>query len=830
MRFRPVAVLGALLLLAGTLYVGRFGAGLLPPLGPFLDPVRGAWGSVAYASLPDSAAQQIDGLGARVDVRYDQRGVPHIFAATEEDATRALGYVVARDRLFQMELQARAGAGTLTELVGALAVKADSEARHLGLPRGAEQKLAALAPDGRSMRLLEAYAQGVNAYIDQASPAEWPVEYKLLGRRPARWLPLHSLNLYARMGWTLAYMNGERDRLAARALVGDVAARALFPTHSLIQEPIQPNGSDSARVDSVALPPAGAQDSAALALLPLVPGAGGDRDALDVSRLFASNNWAVSPARSKSGHALLAGDPHLGLTLPSIWYEVHVVVSGTLDVYGVTIPGSPGVVIGFTRDVAWSLTNTGADVLDYYRETVDDQAHPRRYLIDESWKELERRQEIYRGKAGRVLQVDTVLYSHRGPLQRMNGEWVSMRWTVNEPSDLVSAFFDAQRATTAAEFLDVFARDYFAPAQNVIVADRSGNIAIRSTGHYPVRPPGHDGLEVLDGSSSANDWRGYWPVSQYPQAQNPAQGYLASANQEPIDSRGGAAYLGYDAAFEPWRALQINRLLRANAQVTLDDMRKYQTDPGSVRADWFVPYMRTAAAAARARGTASRSLAAADSLLGAWDRRYTIGNTGAILFETTLGEISRRTWDELIPARDSMRAATPSSGVLYALMREPESSWWDDRRTPGTIEDRDAIVATALADAYDLLVARHGEPSSGAWAWGTVATANVNHLLALSGFSVRGIPVQGGRGTLNPSVQNGAFGSSWRMVVELGPVIRALGTYPGGQSGNPASSRYTDRLRFWKDGDLELLTVPAAADSLAPAQILSRLTFTAPAR
>jgi len=826
MRLRPVAVLGAILLLGGALYLGRFGAGPLPPLGPFLDPVRGAWGSVAYAALPDSAAQQIDGLSAPVDIRYDQRGVPHIFASTEEDAARALGYVVARDRLFQMELQARAGAGTLTELVGGVAVTADSEARHLGLPRGAEQKLAALAPGGRSIRLLEAYAQGVNSYIDHASPAEWPVEYKLLGRRPARWLPLHSLDLYARMGFTLAHLNGERDRLAARAQVGDLAARALFPLHSPIQEPIQPNGSDSARVDSVAFPPAGAQDSMAMALLPLVPDARGREGELDVSPLFASNNWAVSPGRSKSGHALLAGDPHLGLTLPSIWYEVHVVVPGTLDVYGVTIPGSPGVVIGFTRDVAWSLTNTGADVLDYYRETVDDQQHPRRYLLDENWKELERREEVYRGKGGQVLRVDTVLYSHRGPLQRMNREWVSMRWTVNEPSDLVTAFFDAQRARSAAEFLDVFARDYFAPAQNVIVADRSGNIAIRSTGHYPLRPAGHDGLEVLDGSSSANDWRGYWPVANYPQAQNPAQGYLASANQEPIDPRQGPAYLGYDAAFEPWRALQINRLLRANRQVTLDDMRKYQTDPGSVRADWFVPYMRTAAAAVRARGNVPASLAAADSLLGAWDRRYTIGNTGAILFETALGEVSRRTWDELIPARDSMRVATPTSSVLYALMRDPTSSWWDDRRTTGVIEDRDAIVAAALAAAYDTLVARHGPPSSGQWAWGTVASANVNHLLNLSGFSVRRIPVQGGRGTLNPSVQNGAFGSSWRMVVELGPVIRALGTYPGGQSGNPASSRYADRLRFWKDGDLELLTVPAAPDSLAPAQVLSRLTLT----
>ncbi len=826
MKLRPFAVAGALLVLGGALYIGSSGAGPLPPLGPFLDPVRGAWGAVAYASLADSAAGALPGLGAAVEVRYDTRGVPHIFAASEEDAIRALGYVVARDRLFQMELQARAGAGTLTELVGKAALAADSEPRALGMPRGAEQKLAAMAPGSLGRRLLDAYADGVNAYLDHASPAEWPVEYKLLGRRPTRWTPLHSLNLYARMGHTLAYLDGERDRLAARALVGEAAARALFPEHTPIQEPIQPNGAGMSRIDPLRIPAPGAVDSVAMALLDHLPSTMRSRDDAEVSRLFASNNWAVAPSRSRSAHALLAGDPHLGLTLPSIWYEAHLVVPGKLDVYGVTIPGSPGIVIGFTRDVAWSLTNTGADVLDFYRETVDDQVHPTKYLVDDTWKELERREELYRDKSGSVLRVDTVRFTHRGPLQRLNKEWVSMRWTVNEPSDLVSAFYHASHATTAADFLDVFARDYFAPAQNVIVADRGGTIAIRSTGHYPLRPAGSDGLSILDGSTSASDWTGYWPVSQYPQAMNPPQGFLASANQEPIDPQQAPAYLGYDAAYEPWRALQINRLLRANDKVTLDDMRRFQTDPGSVRADWFVPYMRNAAAAVLARGAAPQDLAVADSILGAWDRRYTVGNNGAILFETALTLVGRRTWDELVPKGDTVRVATPSSAVLLALMADSASVWWDDGGTANAVEDRDAIVAEALAAAYDTLFKRHGAPAKGGWAWGKSASAQVNHLLGLPGFSARDLAVQGGRGTLNPSVQSGGFGSSWRMVVELGPRIRAMGTYPGGQSGNPASPRYADRLRFWRDGDLELLIVPSAIDSLSPSQVSARLTLT----
>lgn len=828
MRLRPLASVIAALLLVGTLYIGKFGAGPLPPLGPFLDPVRGAWGAVAYTALPATASAALPGLTGAVDVRYDQRGVPHIFAATEDDAIRALGYVVARDRLFQLELQARAGAGTLTELVGKAAIRADSEPRALGMPRGAEQKLAALPKGSLGLRLLEAYADGVNAYIDHASPAEWPVEYKLLGRQPTRWAPINSLYLYARMGWTLAHLDGERQRLAARALVGDAAARALFPAHSPIQEPIQPNGSGQPRVDAVPLPAPGAADSGALALLDLLPSSWQQAQDAEVSSIFASNNWVVSGARSKSGHPILAGDPHLGLTLPSIWYEAHLVVPGKMDVYGVTIPGSPGIVIGFTRDLAWSLTNTGADVLDFYRETVDDQVRPTKYLVDDVWKEIEQREEIYRGKRGEVLRVDTVRYTHRGPMHRMAKDWVSMRWTVNEPTDLASAFFNAQHSTTVADFLDAFARDYFAPAQNVVVADRSGNIGIRSTGHYPLRPAGGDGLTIFDGSTAASDWTGYWPVSQYPQSINPAQGFLASANQEPIDPQQAPAYFGFDWAYEPWRALQINRLLRATPQVSMDDMRRFQTDPGSVRADWFVAYLRNAAAAVGARGNAPPSLAVADSILGAWDRRYTIGNTGALLFEQALGQVIRRTFDELVPAGDTVRVATPSTAVLLAMMSDSANVWWDNRSTTPMVEDRDAILAGALAAAYDTLVARSGPPSAGKWAWGKAAqsTAQINHLLALEGFSARDLMVQGGRGTLNPSVGNGGFGASWRMVVELGPRVRAMATYPGGQSGNPASPRYADRLRFWRDGDLELVTVPAAPDSLSPSQLTARLTLT----
>lgn len=820
-RSRLAALGAALLVLATVLHLGFRGYGTIPPLGVLLDPVRGAWAAPALRELPLNDSIAISGLSGPVEIRYDVRGVPHIFGATEEDVIAALGFAVARDRLFQLEMQARAGAGTLTELFGPRALPADEETRSIGLPRAAEQTWAALADTSTSKRLARAYARGINAWIDGLSLAQRPVEYKMLGVAPSRWEPINTLHLFSRMGYTLTYTFGEMTRLAAEAMVGKDAAQALFPVNSPIQEPIQPNGAGAARFDAVKFPLPASTDSGSVALLP----DWAERQLLEsddgIRRIFASNNWAVAPSRSLSRNALLAGDPHLELTLPSIWYEAHLVVPGELDVYGVSLPGGPGITIGFNRDVAWSLTNTSADVIDFYRETVDNHANPVKHLVDGVWRDLTMREEVYHDQKGKVIRIDTVRYSFRGPLVRLSTDWLSMRWTMLEPADITRAFSQAGRAASVTQLLDAFAADFYAPAQNVIAADRQGNIGIRSTGHFPIRPGNGDGLTIRDGSVSANDWQGYWPVSQYPQSINPPQGFLASANQQPIDPARNPRYLGYEWGYEPWRALQINRLLRESAAVTVDDMRRFQTDPGSVRADRFVPYFLTAAAGRRTNGT---SLRRADSVLSRWDRKYTKDNSAAVLFEAAMSELYRRTWDELIPPNDSLRRVMPSSAILLTLLSDPVSAWWDDKRTADRREDRDAILADALAAAFDTTVRRYGEPNENAWSWSRTGGAAVNHLLRFEGFSRRNIPVQGGRGTLNPSAQRTGHGASWRMVVELGTRVRGIGTYPGGQSGNPASTRYDDRLRFWSNGELELLYMPAALDSVAPAQVRASLS------
>jgi penicillin G amidase len=821
---KPFVLILAVALLAATVYAGARPVGPVPPLGALLDPVHGVWSTAGSAALPYNAMVRVPHLGAPVEVRYDARGVPHIFAATEEDAYRALGYVVARDRLFQLDIQTRAASGTLTELVGARVLELDQSTRLLGMPRAAERKLASMDANSKSRRFLDAYADGVNAYIDSLAPSEYPLEYKLLNARPARWKPINSIHLLNRMGWTLASGDPDHTLTRAAALVGDSAARSVFPQHTPIEEPIQPvPGWSAPHNDFRPLVAPGAPDSQAAELSALYDRFGTDNKGAESHAAFASNNWAVAPSRTRNGYALLAGDPHLELTLPSIWYEVHLVVPGKLDVYGVTIPGAPAVVIGFNRDIAWTFTNTSADVMDFYRETVDDSINPSHYRLDGVWRPLIVRVERYRDHDGQVIHTDTVRYTHRGPMTREHGHWVSMRWTVLEPSNELEALGDAAHAHTTHEFEDVVARTFLSPAQNMLVADRSGSIAIRSTGHFPIRPDDGDGEVIRDGSLSANDWRGFWPVDRYPQSFDPQQGFLASANQEPQQPAAEYGYLGTDHGYEVWRALQIDRLLRANPRVTPDDMIRYQTDPGSVRADVYVPYFIASAEIEGRRGRGSATLTAAAALLAQWNRRYTLDNQRAVLFETAMQELSERTWDEL--SKDGRRAATPSTAVLAELLTQPNNAWWDDSRTRNAVEDRDDILARSLVAAYDSVSGKYGAPDRGGWRWDHVRFTNIYHLLHIPAFSALNIPVPGGTGTLTPSIGTGHYGPSWRMVVEMGPEVHGWGTFPGGQSGNPLSPRYRDHLAFWEQGKLQPLFFPRTSAELTPASVSATLTL-----
>lgn len=817
----------AVALLAALLYAGFRSIGPVPPVGSLLDPANGAWASAAATVFPSRQGASVPGLDDSVKVLFDDRGVPHIFATTERDAYRALGYVVARDRLFQMEAQTRAASGRLTEWGGPRALEADRENRSIGLAWGAEKKLASYDKSSEGYKAIEAYADGVNAWIAHMRPRDLPIEYRLLNAKPIRWEPLHSLYFLSRMSLTLALNDATLRRLTAQSLVGKAAADALFPVNSPIQQPIQPNGSSEPRFDFAELPPPGLPDKSvamtAVALRSLF-------SALDPANRTASpdavgsNNWAVAPARAAGGHAILAGDPHLDLTLPSVWYEMHIVVPGKLDVAGVGFPGVPGVVIGFNRDVAWTFTNTGSDVNDFYAETVDDEKQPSKYRLDGEWRTLEKRIEKYLGKNGEVIATDTLYFTHRGPMRRQLGKWLSMRWTAYEKSQEPDNFMALGTSRTVPEWLQRM-ESYVAPTQNGLVADRSGNIAIRSSGAFPVRPGDGRGDIVRDGALSSSDWSGMLPLEKLPFSMNPSQGFLASANQQPVDPRQNPSYMGSDW-YSPWRAMRINALLREDSTVTPEDMRRFQTDPGSARADAFVPLMLAAAAREDSVGRGDRDLRDAARILGEWDRRYVRESRQAVIFESAMTELARRTWDELIDSTASVgnRNTFPESQTLLGLLNTPASIWWDDKRT-SAVETRDAIVAASLKAGYVGLRKERGEAASDEWLWSKTRFANIGHLLRIPAFSALKIPVQGGPSTLSPSSGTGTQGASWRMVVELGPEVRAWAVYPGGQSGSPASPRYTDRLSRWALGQLDEVLFPRTPSDFDRRRLVSTLTL-----
>jgi penicillin amidase len=498
-----------------------------------------------------------------------------------------------------------------------------------------------------------------------------------------------------------------------------------------------------------------------------------------------------------------------------------MVVPGEMDVYGVTIPGAPGIVIGFNRDVAWSFTNTGADVLDYFHEVVDESDEPANYWMDDEWHPLESRVEEFFDHKGEVLAVDTIYFTHRGPLVRTGDQSMSLRWTVLDESGSL-ALFQALRARSAQEWLDIMA-GYKAPAQNGIVADRAGNIAIRSIGRYPIRAGNGDGTEIRSGADSHNDWQGYWPVQDYPYSYNPEQSFLASANQQPVDPGTNSRYLGVNWP-SPWRAMQINSLLRADSQVTPAAMSRYQTDPGNSKTDIFLPAFLNAVNADPDVEEHSE-LAEAARLLAEWDGNYTRDNERAVLFEAAMGELSRRTWDELATTWGNRPIATPGQAILAQLLEFPDNVWWDDQRTVKVVETRDFVLTASLESGLAIAKREFGDPDGGGWRWDRVQTANIHHLLGFSALSAFDLPVRGGPGNLNPSSGGGTHGASWRMVVELGPEVSAWTIYPGGQSGNPAGDWYDNRIDTWVDGRLDAVFFPSSLDELDPSDVIGNLSL-----
>ncbi len=805
---RAATAFVATILTFAFVYVLSRSFGPVPPLGQFFDAYSGFWHSAWEDDFPKLTEIQTADLQAKVEVIFDGRFVPHIFCSNESDVYFSMGYIHARDRLWQMDIQTRFTAGRLAEVVGKEALGSDIRRRRLGTTRTVENIVSNLKEDSQIFQALTSYSNGVNYYIDQLSEKNQPFEFKLMNYRPEPWSVEKTVLINLMMAdlsltWDDLYFSELKQIFSRQEL------EQLYPLFSTIDYPIIPEQKSAASFHKKA-------DTTSIKVnLSLEK----DENLWTRSRVnesgFGSNNWVVSGKKTKTGAPILANDPHLGLQIPSLWYEAHLNCPD-FNVYGVTLPGAPFVVIGFNEHIAWGMTNGGWDVTDLFRMTFDSQQH-NSYLRNGKWEPVEKMSETIQVKNAPDTTI-VVEYTYYGPVIDFRGEIYSFQWTGNLIGFGGTSVYLLNRAKNFADFQTAL-KNYTVPAQNFVYANVGGNIAMTCAGKNPVRRSGL-GRSVSNGNSDAQDWLSFTPFSDLPQIYNPDQGYLASANQQPLNRR--EPYFGWNWPSD-YRARRINQILEKTDQIDANMMQQFQTDAFSVQAEKLVPYILNSLKRGDS-GNGNSKIDTVFNVLNSWNFEMRKDEIGATIFTEFLRHFKHAVWSDHFP--DTKRwYLRPSNLVLERLVQsDPNSKWFDDTTTP-EIETRDQIIVQSMHLALDKLSEMFG-PDVQEWQWKNYHKTTIPHLSKLPPLGVEPFSNNGGSGTLNvgPGRVN-SFGPSWRMIVSMGQPVRAWGVYPGGQSGNPASRHYMDFLEPWQNEEYFPLLFPKHRNDISETEIESTIIF-----
>lgn len=757
--------------------------------GPMLEPLDGLWSAARAAKPWPSETLFIEGMQDSVRVTMDERGVPHINASNEMDAVYALGFVVTRDRLFEMDFIHRVSTGQLAALLGEGALNVDRYFHEMGIVdavRRNTQLLPSQMP--REFEILQAYVQGANAWLAQMTDQHMPLEYRLLGSSPPEEItPEFNAALYAFMAYDLSFRNSDRRHAFTRAALGDSTYEALFPEFSTWEIPIVREDEGWWTDDRAASTTPGPNHDADMHLAGMLHTPAPPVDLPFFLQGFlegkGSNNWAVDGSRSVSGMPILAGDMHLSLTLPAIWYEAHM-ITPTTNVYGVTFVAVPGIVEGVTPTTAWAFTNTGADQLDTYRVQLNTERT--QYLFDGAWRDLRIETDSISVKDG-VTTVVEVAYTHFGPVVTDDdGEFV-IRWVGHEFGTSIAAILDMNRARNYDEFLNATRRwDY--PMQNILYAGRDSIIAIRSTGYLPFRGQGN-AFGVIDGTTSDTEWIGRVPFDELPYVISPAKGYLASTNQRPAPE-GYPHYLGQNWS-EVFRSVRIDDLLSAKARHSADDLAAYQSDQVALQVQHFTAPLAELDGLSEAGERLRRRLQA-------FDGNMSVDSPDARLFDWYYSALYRGMWDE--PAFTN--GVRPKDvRILELFDRDSEHVWFDRVDT----SERES-AADIFGQALEFAASRWADDDFSEVPWGDVQTLQLQHITnaqPLRALWRENYPFGGYRETLSPAGRNPVtFTASWRVVVDFSESPpKARGIYPGGQSGNPFSELYDAHLKKFVDFD-----------------------------
>lgn len=799
MRLIPFAI--SAVVTVGLFYVLHNGVAGLPPLGPLLSPSHGFWKNAEAADHDFGLDLQHPYLKGKVDVYLDERLVPHIFAESDRDAYFAQGYLHAKFRLWQMEFQTHAAAGRLCELFGeklgstSILDLRDRHFRRLGMVYAAEQSLQLMMQHPEMKEALEAYTEGANAYISKLSSADYPLEYKLLNYAPELWTPLKTALFLKYMSYDLARDFDDIEATNLRNHLGINLYEKVFPVMPDSLDPILPKGTRFGIEAPRPARPAGADTAYAPPLLP----ASGISVNLPMDHRHpdvGSNNWVVGGSKTASGRPILCNDPHLGLNLPSLWFETQLHLPG-YNAYGVNFPGAPGIVIGFNDSIAWGVTNAMRDVMDFYEVQFEDSTM-NRYLYNGAWVATEWRHETYKIKDQADFK-DKIAMTVWGPVMydatygspNSDNKAIAVRWAAHDPSMEMKTFMLLNRARNYDDYLAAI-QHFRCPGQNFVFASKTNDIAWWQQAAFPARWR-RQGDFVMPGWDSTYRWQYTIAQEHNIHMVNPERGFVSSANQLPADTL-YPYYLG--GIHDVYRGKIINRMLAGMQGVTVPDMERMLANNYNIFGEMVRPVLLNHVQ----RTNLSAEEANRVEQLANWNLQSDIGEAGPVILDLWWREVERAIWKDNLVRPDSLPVAFPQTHTLVeALLRDTAFYFVDNIQTPQK-ESLSDIVTQALKTVAPQL---NGLPAT----WGAYKATSVRHLLHMSlpAFSRQQLPIGGGRYIINATTET--HGPSWRMIVHLSDDTEAYGVYPGGQSGNPGSHFYDMFVDSWAEGKFYPLRV-----------------------
>jgi penicillin amidase len=786
MRIVPFII--SAVITGGLVYALDTKIGSNPPIGKFLSPQHGFWQNAEPADQDFTADLQFSDLKGKAEVYLDDRLVPHVFAENDEDLYFIQGYLHARFRLFQMDLQTKAAEGRASEIAGEKAIDYDKTKRRLGMKFAAENAMKEMEKDPVSKASFTAYTNGVNAYIGTLTESTLPLEYKLLDLQPEKWTNLRSALLLKMMAEMLA--SGTENDLAntnAKSIFTEAQLKMLYPQVPDSLAPIVPKGTVFPAPAIIPVAPAGSDSLYLRNTEPVVT-----KPVEMPDKNNGSNNWVVAGSKTKSGAPILCNDPHLELSLPSIWYEIQL-QTPTSNTYGVSLPGTPFVIIGFNDSIAWGVTNAQRDVKDYYEIKFKDNSK-KEYWFNGIWQNTTQRIEAIKVRGGATV-YDTVAYTIFGPVmydESFSNDFsksrnLAVRWVAHDPSNEGMTFYKLNRAKNYTDYEEAI-KTFDCPGQNFVFASKTGDIAIWQQGKFPARWD-RQGIYVMPGEDNSYMWQGFIPQGENPHALNPERGFLESANQRPADS--AYPYFIPGSYITP-RGITIENKLAAMNGITPDDMKKLQYDYFNTLAEDALPVLLKYVREADLTPASKKYLA----LVRSWDFYATPDSKGQTIYQCW--------WDstEVAICKDEITKVTPQAPwpeeqtTMELLKKDSTLVFIDNINTPEkeTLFD---IVTAALNKAATNLSEKE---TAGKLEWSKFKNPTVYHLLkdALLPFARRGLPV-GGNGNIINAVTH-SHGPSWRMIVHLTTPTEAYGVYPAGQSGNPGSKYYDSFVDTWAAG------------------------------